>query len=181
RGTALRALARYGEAIASLDNARALAQAMSINVLESRLLKELAQLHAARGDHRLAWEYAERSAALYEEHAQRTQRLALSEAQSRFDLMTTRNDAARLENELAWQRERLRQQRYTLALGAVAVALSLVLLAILVGQYLRVRRINRALRSETVELERASNLDALTGIHNRRFLEARLSAWSREA
>src|SRR5690606_18167149 len=44
RGTALRALARYGEAIASLDNARALAQAMSINVLESRLLKELAQL-----------------------------------------------------------------------------------------------------------------------------------------
>lgn len=114
--------------------------------------------------------------AIDDDIVQRDQQRALVELQQRFDAERRDRDLAVLNRENAIKSEQLRRQSLQQELWWLLAASCVLALAALLALYGRIRRTNRLLAARNAELARQGERDPLTGLANRRHVQALVEA-----
>lgn len=138
--------------------------------------QDLGQALERAGHLREAWAAHVEHRRLAGELFQREQQQAVLEAQESFDAERRQRDAAAMQTEMGLKSAQLESrnlERWLWVAGTLAGVLLLAVVGVLVR---RMRRSNAALTTSNAELHRASERDPLTGLANRRRLQAAMAA-----
>jgi diguanylate cyclase (GGDEF)-like protein len=151
------------------DEAVAAGRALKDQSLERAALKERSNAHAALGEYQAAYQDLLASNRLFERIVERQQAQTAQDFQTRFDHQKQAQDLTILKQRSALQQAQLKtQQQQNLIVLAAAAALSVALIAVLLGKKQRDRH--------NAILQAMADTDVLTGLANRRSLMERLAA-----
>lgn len=175
-GLAKIGLGRIAEAKQDLARLLELWQVSGSLADQATSLREFGQALAVAGDAPGALELYHRERAVTAEVVRRSRESALAEMQHRFDAEAKERSIELLNRDNALKAEALSNHQLLLqnwSIGATVLALSV---AVAIGLYRRVRRIQRQLEATQATLRVQSRCDALTNLANRRYLHEVMDA-----
>jgi diguanylate cyclase (GGDEF)-like protein len=177
-GLARIGLGRVAEGRRDLAAAELILDELGAEGQRAALLREYGEALAAAGDAEAAVELFHRERSLSAQITRQNMDAALQELQTRFDAEVRQRDMVLLQDQVATKSAELASQDLTLRIWLLLLALLVLFLLLAVQLIRRLRGRERLLRERRERLRQESELDALTGLGNRRAIIGRITELS---